>query len=226
MVLWRAYQEKRPNLASIRKWFGGGDCNLAIVTGLISGLVVVDCDTAEDAAWWQEHHSPTPLVVTTGRGGSHFYYRYPDRPIAPRTGILGRKIDIRGDGAIAIVPPSIHPETGKRYEWIPWDYYALYELPILDSTWFGSARSGFGGSIAASAKPTIRRGLAYIRHIEAVAGKGGHNQTFRAACKLRDSGLSPDEALDALRDWNETNAEPPWSDKELAHKIHDAYRGL
>jgi hypothetical protein len=40
--------------------------------------------------------------------------------------------------------------------------------------------------------------LAYIRHIEAVAVDGGHNATFRAACKLHDAGLTADEAFEAL----------------------------
>lgn len=66
--------------------------------------------------------------------------------------------------------------------------------------------------------------MAYIRRIEAIAGSGGHNATFRAACKLRDSGLTATEAFQALVLWNETNASPPWSTKELAHKVDDAYR--
>jgi hypothetical protein len=74
--------------------------------------------------------------------------------------------------------------------------------------------------------PNIRDGIAYIRRIEAVAGNGGHNATFRAACKLRDSGLTAVEALKELSRWNETNATPPWSQKELAHKVEDAYRNV
>jgi hypothetical protein len=72
--------------------------------------------------------------------------------------------------------------------------------------------------------PKIRDGVTYIQSIQAVAGEGGHNATFRAACKLRDSGLSAQQALKVILQWNETNARPPWTEKELAHKIHDAYR--
>jgi hypothetical protein len=70
----------------------------------------------------------------------------------------------------------------------------------------------------------IRNGLAYILHIEAVSGDGGHNATFRAACKLRDSGLTARQAFEALNTWNKTNAKPPWTAKELEHKVQDAYR--
>ena len=70
----------------------------------------------------------------------------------------------------------------------------------------------------------VRNAVAYIRRIHAVSGEGGHNATFRAACKLRESGLTRDQAIDCLADWNETNASPPWTAKELAHKVEDAFR--
>lgn len=56
----------------------------------------------------------------------------------------------------------------------------------------------------------------------AVSGSGGHNQTFRAACVLvLGFGLSPDHAFPLLAQWNETCL-PPWSEKELRHKLADA----
>jgi hypothetical protein len=65
-----------------------------------------------------------------------------------------------------------------------------------------------------------------IRRIHANAGEGGHNATFRAACNLRAAGLSEDEALRVLSDWNETNASPPWSAADLIHKIRSAFDSL
>lgn len=56
----------------------------------------------------------------------------------------------------------------------------------------------------------------------AISGSGGHNQTFRAACVLvLGFGLSPDDAFPLLADWN-LGCEPPWSEKELRHKLADA----
>ena len=63
----------------------------------------------------------------------------------------------------------------------------------------------------------------YINEIKAIAGEGGHNATFRAACKLRDAGLSEAEALASLVEWNSTNCDPPWTTKELLHKVRSAY---
>lgn len=56
----------------------------------------------------------------------------------------------------------------------------------------------------------------------AVSGNSGHNATFRAACVLvLGFKLTPDEAYPLLAEWNQT-CEPPWTEKELWHKLHDA----
>lgn len=56
----------------------------------------------------------------------------------------------------------------------------------------------------------------------AVSGQGGHNTTFRAACILvLGFGLKKHEAYQVLADWNAT-CQPPWTDRELWHKIVDA----
>jgi hypothetical protein len=224
-VPWRAYQQRTPTLSEVRSWFADENGhNLAVITGRVSGLVVVDCDTAEDTSWWQPHFPTTPLAVLTGRGGTHFYYRYPDTEVRNRVGAFRRKIDVRGDGGLVVVPPSIHPDTGRAYEWSSSDRYALSEVPLFVPQWIPPASFSLPSGVTFGASVTIRNGLAYIRHIEAVSGNRGHNATFRAACKLRAAGLTADEALEALAAWNETNAKPPWTAKELAHKIEDAYR--
>jgi len=74
---WREYQTRRASLDELRTWFSRDNANVGVVTGAMSGLVVVDCDTPDDARFWQKRFPQTPLAVATGRGGSHYYYRYP-----------------------------------------------------------------------------------------------------------------------------------------------------
>ncbi len=60
----------------------------------------------------------------------------------------------------------------------------------------------------------------------AVSGQAGHNKTFYVACKVRDrlKGLfSPEECLPIMQEYNE-RCDPPWSDKELLHKLKSAWR--
>lgn len=68
---WRKYQAKRAALDELRNWFHDSKSNVGIVTGRVSGLVVVDCDTSDDARFWKEQFPQTPLAVWTGGGGSH-----------------------------------------------------------------------------------------------------------------------------------------------------------
>jgi hypothetical protein len=56
----------------------------------------------------------------------------------------------------------------------------------------------------------------------AVSGQGGHNRTFHVACVLVIGfGLSEDDALVLIAEWNLT-CSPPWSERELEHKVRDA----
>ncbi len=56
----------------------------------------------------------------------------------------------------------------------------------------------------------------------AVSGQRGHDATFHAACVLvKGFGLRPTEALPVLQEWNQ-GCLPPWSDRELLHKLADA----
>jgi putative DNA primase/helicase len=56
----------------------------------------------------------------------------------------------------------------------------------------------------------------------AISGQGGHKQTFAVACRLViDFGLSVDEALPLIEEWNAT-CQPPWEQRDLIHKLQDA----
>ena len=70
----------------------------------------------------------------------------------------------------------------------------------------------------------IRRASAYLAEVEgAIEGSGGHNTTYRAACSLVVGfDLSPADAFNLL--WNEYNQRclPPWSEKEIWHKVNSA----
>jgi hypothetical protein len=69
----------------------------------------------------------------------------------------------------------------------------------------------------------VDRAAAYLQKIPpAVSGESGHDVTFHAACVLvRDFDLSIEDALPILAEWNE-RCVPPWSDRELLHKLQDA----
>jgi putative DNA primase/helicase len=56
----------------------------------------------------------------------------------------------------------------------------------------------------------------------AISGQNGHDQTFRAACILvQGFDLSPEDAFSFLVRYNQ-RCEPPWTERELRHKLTDA----
>jgi hypothetical protein len=57
----------------------------------------------------------------------------------------------------------------------------------------------------------------------AISGKDGSGATFAVACALVKFGLSPDDAWPLLVEYNQRCA-PAWSERELRHKLEDAFR--
>lgn len=223
LATWKAYQVRPPTFEEIRHWFSTPATHVSgigIVTGKVSGLVAVDCDSPQDSEYWLKHFPRSPLMVSTGGDGLHIYYRLAyDGEIRNRAKLGGRKIDIRGEGGYAAAPPSRHV-SGQHYLWKSCDMSA--PLPTFQQSWLNNEEQSYsfprGGKMQ-----NIRNAASYIARIHAVAGEGGHNATFRAACKLRDAGISDADALAILSEWNETNACPPWSARDLIHKVRSAY---
>jgi predicted P-loop ATPase len=56
---------------------------------------------------------------------------------------------------------------------------------------------------------------------EAISGSNGHTTTFAVACKLVDFELNDSEAWTILIDYN-ARCKPPWSERELQHKLDSA----
>lgn len=69
----------------------------------------------------------------------------------------------------------------------------------------------------------VERARAYVEKMPpAISGQGGHEATFRVALALvKGFSLDTGMALQLLRDYN-GRCDPPWSEKELEHKIDDA----
>ena len=58
---------------------------------------------------------------------------------------------------------------------------------------------------------------------QVVAGQAGHDQTFKAAVALvHGFALDGETARALLSKWNQTNCRPPWSAREIDHKINSA----
>jgi hypothetical protein len=168
------------------------------------------------------------MMVRSGGGGLHRYFDGRGLGIRNWQGLCGiHGLDGRGEGGFIVFPNSVHLETGERYEFLT-DLLPVEALPRFDRNWIVPVRREPHGlwRIAPPllpARQNIEQVRKNIRRTFAVSGSGGHNATFAVACELVESGLGFDEVLAELEAWNETNAIPIWSQKELLHKARSAF---
>lgn len=106
----------------IRTWWGRWPkANVGIVTGAVSGLIVLDIDADKggfqslDDMQAENEQLDDTITVNTGGGGRHLYFAHPGTPIGNR-GRMRPGIDFRGDGGYVVAPPSGH-QSGRQYEW-------------------------------------------------------------------------------------------------------------
>ncbi len=100
--------------------------NIGILTGKINNLLVLDIDIKDNGMKaWNEIIKLNPIFKTPtvkSPGGSlHYYFKYNNKiPNMNRILINNKKIgwDIKSNGSIIVSPPSIYPNTNKKYKWI------------------------------------------------------------------------------------------------------------
>lgn len=216
------------NAVNLRFWFGNKRCNIGLRTGE-SGYVVVDTDTDAAEEWARTRLSVTPVMARSGSGSIHRYFQTP-----PRKAIRNRQawkgihgLDIRGQGGFIVMPPSIHPDTGKKYEWLaplsPPD-----QLPRFSPTWIYIRRQRQLVQEVLEASPDFRL-LRATRWLEkrdgAISGRRGHDHTFATACKLvLYFGLDRETAIQLMMSIFNPRCQPEWSLGEIEHKVDDALK--
>jgi len=134
LVSWRRWQTMAPDLELIDRWWTRWPAaNVAIVTGRCSGIVVVDVDVRHGGdlalAELERAHGDLPWasVTETPSLGWHLYLRWPGFKVANSAGRLGRGIDVRGQGGLALAPPSRRGLGG--YRWAVGDQSTVPAIP-------------------------------------------------------------------------------------------------
>ena len=203
---WKKFQEQSADENQIREWWAKyPEANIGIITGVVSGIVVVDVEAGGDTT-----SLPPTVMSKTGGGGYHFFYKHPGNKVKNLVRVKD-KTDIRGDGGLAVAPPSIH-SSGNTYEWIisP-DDAEFEELPawVLEKC---------------TEKPGQKTDWANFLNKESLTGSRNNN-AIKLAGKLVYH-LPPElwelSGWPTLREWNIANCKPPLEENELRSVFYSA----
>lgn len=198
---WKAQQSQRQSKADAEALFKEHDGNVGIVTGAVSGVVVLDIDDNKGgSASLVGTELPMTPHVRTGSGW-HYYYKHPGRQLRNFAGKL-KGVDLRADGGYVVAPPSIHP-NGKQYSWnVSPEACAFAEMPgwLLDLC-------GDNDNAIRPKSETTAYGAAWLKECEVLAdaAEGTRNDKLNTvACKagslIAGGQLDEAEAVNAMLD--------------------------
>lgn len=203
---WKEFQERYLTDTEIENIFADDDCGIGIVTGVISGIVVVDLDSPEAVQFAKENgfFDNTPRVKTAK--GYHLYFAYKEgvRNFQGRADLPN--IDLRGDGGYVVAPPSIHPD-GHQYCWD--EGKSFQDLPLAE----------LPECILAQTKDETKPVEVLLQGV----GKGERNNSLaRLVGHWSAGGLNFEKCMAEARRWNAKNS-PPLDDDEIRRTVESIY---
>jgi len=217
LVRWEHFQTEAPDAFQVSAWWHRWpNANVGIVTGVLSGLIVLDVDPRHGGersrAQLEQQHGRLPHSVEalTGGGGRHIYFAHPGGVVRNRVELMPG-IDIRGDGGLVVAPPSLHA-SGQRYAWAPRctpDESEIAPLP----TWLLALIRGETPNVGQPPshwRELLRDGVHEGTRNNTIASITGH---------LLAHGIDPGVAGELLICWNRERCRPALSDEEVIRTV-------
>lgn len=222
LLPWTEYQSRRATVEEVEGWFKHWpNANVGIVTGAVSGVVVLDVDERHGGnvslSQLNLKFGPGPMTVeaASGGGGRHFYFRHPGGRLGNRVG-LRPGVDLRADGGCVVAPPSVHP-SGRPYAWLPG--HSPNEIEIAPPpAWLLSRSEGVEGRVGHPPthwRKLVREGVAEGERNTTLASLTGH---------LLWRGVDLEVAMELLLAWNRMRCRPPLPDEEVAGVVESVAR--
>ena len=192
----RPYLARKATPEEIGAWPWPG---VGIVTGPLSGVLVLDADGPEGEAELKKRGHPVTPMARTQSGGLHLYFKHPDHHVG--TGIrVAPGLDVKAAGGYVVAPPSVGP-SGRCYEWIVSPGEAeLAEPPEWLMGLLERERPKGPAGPVGERIPEGRRN----KDLASIAGT------------MRRRGMGEAEILAALQVTNEQRCQPPLEAEEVA----------
>ena len=189
--------------------------NVAIATGAVSGVFVIDIDGAQaetELRMLEARHGELPATVEsiTARG-RHLFFKCPEKPLRNSASKIATGIDVRATGGYVIAPPSVHP-SGKRYCWSVDSATTFAAAPA----WLLSIIAEPGNGTAAAAAVSEWRDLVH----EGVAEGQRNTAAPRIAGHLLRRYVDPVVVLELMLGWGATRCTPPLPPDEITQIVN------
>ena len=222
MKAWQKEATQDPE--KIRQWWSRWpDSGVGVVTGEKSGgLAVIDLDEhPEDGrrgvellqTWERENgRLPETWTATTGSGGRHLFFKL-QGSMKRQQHLYDYQVDFQTDGALVILPPTIHAKTGRPYKWDiapdqrPLAVYDDQAAAFIDEGYLVARGSVSGPRFEAQKE---------------VAAGGRTDYLFRMLSSLQAKGLTDAAIRAAVSAENDSVCVPPLSDQELEREVFPA----
>lgn len=247
----------------ITEWFTANpNANIGIVAGEFNGkqLIVVDLDIGhadgidgtKTLTEWEAQNGKLPETLTakTGSGGYHLYF-YSDKVYKNGANILkgfeGAEqtgIDTRCEGGYLVAPPSVHPVTGERYEWIggfdvnriagggnaldkllSYRDQAQNKQTQKNKVWKSAGEVSADWQGRPTEGETREAGLDSINDLKLDFKQGSRNDDlYRLACSLQAKGISDNEIRAFVLNVNDCLCKPALEKAEVEKTIESALK--
>lgn len=163
-----------------------------------NGWAVIDPEAEAGENWSEGRPVPETYTVRTPRGGRHLYFEG-SCPSSIRKLFKGQPIDTRGVGGYVLIPPSI--VDGKPYTVEKEIDLAPLPAWVNERLATTSKKVEVTRIVTEDQPQNVFRAIDYLKSLpEYMEGEGSDDGAFKAACVLKDFGISPERATELMMD--------------------------
>ncbi len=212
---WTKYQTEKVTINLIDKWWDTWPkANIALITGEISNLIVIDVDSENGLKELDKISTKMEPAVKSPKGW-HYYYQCNGNKTGCQNRLLP-DIDIKGKGGLITAPPSVNAD-GIQYE----SLIDLGRLKALPQAMLSIINSGFTHGVD---KDHVLHGHNRPQVSTVLFEKGTRDEDiFHVANCCIKGGMSQDHTSQVLNILAE-NCNPPFPKKEAEIKIKSALK--
>jgi hypothetical protein len=214
----------------IEAWFKKEpNYNLAIVTGKLSNLCVVDFDlykpefSIDVARKYFPDDITTPMATTPG-GGKHLFFAYPQDGHVTVDSRMLPGIDFRGEGGYIVVPPSCNGES-TPYQWIPGRKIGEVELAQIPSLYLHKLKNKnniYARSENEGADTAEEHGVTKVTNGNVFSWGRRDDDFFHVAYCMFRGGAEHEYVVETIRSLAKVAPGPKFKETDVQAKIKSA----